>query len=121
MPRPPFNPLTSRARLRSGIGKPRPVFLLGYHGGRLPAQVSLYWGIGRYALDGALKVASAVLQLIRRECMQRMFGRFDGCGFGGHWRQFLTSGWPARYLAVNSWHADRATPLRDIYRHLSAE
>jgi hypothetical protein len=78
------SPLTSCARLRSGTGKPRPVFLLGYRSVKVTAQDSLYRGIGRDALDRTLKLASAILQLIRRECMQRMLERLDGYWFGRH-------------------------------------
>jgi len=73
-------------RIGSGTGRPCPVFLLGYHGVKRATHVSLDRSISSNTLDGALKLAPPVLELVRGERVQRMLGRPDGRRLGGHRR-----------------------------------
>src|SRR5271167_641373 len=69
--------LTSCGRPGSGIGDPLAVCLLGYHAVEGGLQVSLHGGNGVLAageLDGALKLAAVVLQLVRCQCVQGVLG-----------------------------------------------
>src|SRR5207248_6781041 len=93
----------------SRIGRyPRALLLLGYYLVKLATQVGLYRSIGRDALDGVLKLAAVVAQLVaceRREGMRR--GLRLACGW--HRRSSLGSARLADHVP-RGWTAEgRAT------------
>ena len=79
--------VTSGSRTGSHPGT---VVLLGQHGIQLGAQGGLNRSAGGDALDGALQQAAVVAQLVAGQGRERVLGRGDPDGFGGHRGGVLT-------------------------------
>lgn len=89
------------------MGKPRALFLLGYHhieAGLEPIPCRRYGVLPVKVRDGALKLSAIVPELERGQGVERVLGRIDGNGLGSHRRHVLT----ARGHGVSAIHRARA-------------
>ena len=84
--------MRSRCRSSGGrLGDDDAAFLLGQHLGEFPAEKLADSGVLGEGLEGVLELAPVARQFVSRQRVQRMLGRLDGDGSGGHRWLFLTA------------------------------